>query len=73
MLKKHVLHLDLIILVFLFSDDHSRVVLSKPSNVSGSDYVNASSIVSHKSRMLICYMFRFYYFVPEEVLSKLNS
>ncbi len=29
------------------SDDHSRVCLSAASNVSGSDYINASTIVSN--------------------------
>lgn len=30
----------------LFLDDHSRVILNELTNVSGSDYINASSIVS---------------------------
>ena len=29
-----------------FADDHSRVTLSAATNVSGSDYINASTIVS---------------------------
>ena len=30
----------------MISDDHSRVVLNGEANVSGSDYINASTIVS---------------------------
>ena len=36
----------MIFFVFFLSDDHSRVVLSNATNVSGSDYINASTIVS---------------------------
>ena len=30
----------------MVTDDHSRVALSSATNVSGSDYINASTIVS---------------------------
>lgn len=36
------------------ADDHSRVLLTEASNVSTSDYINASSIVS------VIFLFEFY-------------
>jgi len=36
----------MLMLVLLLTDEHSRVKLSASSNVSNSDYINASTIVS---------------------------
>ncbi len=43
------LHLKRTVVIDMFvvsADDHSRVVLNAKTNVSGSDYINASTIVS---------------------------
>ena len=41
--------LNILIIFFIFSDDHNRVLLKETASATGSDYINASYIVSDQT------------------------